>query len=74
MYEILKYLNLPLEFGCIIIIFTLLGYGFDQLFSTGPLGILGGCIFGFGAGLYHLKRALKDFNSNSQEKNQSKKE
>jgi F0F1-type ATP synthase assembly protein I len=35
-----------------------LGYGLDVKAEIAPLGLIAGCLLGFGAGLYNLYRAL----------------
>ena len=37
---------------------TALGYGFDRLFGTSPVGLILGSLFGFAAGLYGIYQAL----------------
>jgi len=58
MYEILQYISLPLEFGCIIILFTLSGYGLDKYVGTSPVFVLVGTFLGLAIGFYHLLKTV----------------
>lgn len=62
MYEILKYLSLPLEFACIILLFTLAGYGLYKYMGTSPVLVLVGTFLGMIAGFYHLLKAISKMN------------
>lgn len=47
-----------LQFGAVLVLFTLAGLWADRRFDTLPLFLLVGLALGFGGGLYHLVRTL----------------
>lgn len=42
-----------------VLLGTAAGYALDRLAGTSPLGLLAGCLLGFGAGLYSLFKSIK---------------
>ncbi len=54
-----RFFHVGFAFMFIIAVFTAGGYGLDWLVGTLPLFLLLGMLFGFGAALYYLFRALK---------------
>gem|GEM_PF-4202280 len=47
-----------IQFGAVIVVFTLAGVWADRRFDTLPLFLLIGLALGFGGGLFHLMRTL----------------
>ncbi|MEB3223925.1 MAG: AtpZ/AtpI family protein [Candidatus Sericytochromatia bacterium] len=41
-----------------LLVGTAAGFGLDRAAGTAPWGLLGGCLLGFGAGMYSLYKSM----------------
>lgn len=62
MHNVLKLLNLPIQFGLTILIFAFFGYLADSYWETTPIFIIAGTFAGFGLALYELVKTLSKEN------------